>query len=220
MPKAISRELGDDIGQVFAKYQGMSMGKVVDGKLTAIEGRFWLPEDPQRRLGQWDIEVSVPASYPFGFPRLRETSGFIPMSLERHMMSEREACTEHTYYRNLRARQGLSLTQFMEEFVVRYFKWQVLFESGYAGKLQGWGHGHDGDREFFYEFLNSTDVQFITRALDIASGGKHKLGLNDPCFCGSGKRLKRCHKELITKLRFAVPLNELPGLSTKLFLRA
>ncbi|WP_217908963.1 SEC-C metal-binding domain-containing protein [Vreelandella maris] len=25
--------------------------------------------------------------------------------------------------------------------------------------------------------------------------GKNKIGRNDPCWCGSGKKYKRCHKD-------------------------
>ena len=30
-------------------------------------------------------------------------------------------------------------------------------------------------------------------AVGVAPGGQRKIGRNDPCFCGSGKKYKHCH---------------------------
>lgn len=191
------------------QYTGLSILSKRDGKPVGLTGRFWVPEN--RHLGEWEIQIITLSGYPYTFPVLREISGFIPVCPDRHMDAGHIACTENTFKANLRARQGISLLQFIEAFVVRYFKWQLLYEcEAHRPFLKSWGHGDDGLREFIYETLESTDIFFIQKVLKKLAD-KVKIGRNMPCICGSQIKFKKCHIYNMNLLRQAIPQSDLPN---------
>jgi hypothetical protein len=192
MDKKAERLLLKDVTAVLEKHPGLmvTFNKDVPVKLY---GTYQLRDEVHGLQGEWEIAIPIPLRYPHAFPFLFETSGLIPPTPDRHMNAYRIACTELDIRAEARARKGITLSQFLTEYVARYFSWQLLYEAGHKHELNSWGHGSDGPREYFYEALSTKSHDLIYKALTLLHQ-RDSPRRNDPCFCQSGKKYKACHE--------------------------
>ena len=100
--------------------------------------------------------------------------------------------------------RGSDLTDFFNCFVVPYFARQAYYQThGQWPPGQERSHGAAGIVESFSDTLSelgSPCVATIDRFLIVLASPGHPKG-NDPCPCGSGKKIRKCHRRLVWKLR-------------------
>ena len=198
MDKKTERILFRDVTSVLDQYPGLTI--VFDDDIPVrLFGTYHLRDNSGALQGGWEIMIPVPANYPYEFPVLFEISGLIPPTPERHMSAQRIACTELTILAEARSRRGITLLQFLQDYVDRYFSWQVLYESGHAETLESWGHGDEGTLEFLYGTLSTDSHSLIKLALALVEQ-RSWPARNDRCFCQSGRKFKVCHERGIKTL--------------------
>ena len=166
---------------------------------VTVTGTLWLDSG----IG-FSVELRIPDDYPDGIPRLVVRPEEIPWEDDRHVVGNGIACLCVSSEYRLHWARGSDLTDFMKCFVVPYFVRQAYYQvHGQWPSGQERTHGATGIIESFSETLTelgSTSVATIERFLILLASRGHPKG-NDPCPCGSGKKIRKCHRRLVWKLR-------------------
>lgn len=152
----------------------------------------------------FSVDLRIPDNYPEGIPRLICRCEEIPWIEDRHVMGSGVACLCVSSEYRLRWPRGSDLTDFLRCFVVPYFARQAYYQThGQWPPGQERSHGAAGIVESFRETLaelGSPSVATIERFLIMMASPAHPKG-SDPCPCGSGKKIRKCHKRLVRALR-------------------
>lgn len=176
---------------------------VIEGDAVAARGSYpVLDVDRRTVLDEYEIEILFPGDYPDRVAIVKEIDGRIPAGQERHMGGDRVACILVEEEWLLRPDHS-SLRVFLAGPVREYFLWQSLVEAGRPEPWKGRDHGIDGAWEVYGEWCGTTDRAAIRRYLEYLTLKKVKGHL--VCPCGSGQRLRDCHREHVSKLRTQIP---------------
>ncbi len=172
------------------------------GETAVVAGTFLLV-DGQTVIDRYMIEIEPPKTYPKGVPALREVAGRIPRDADRHIDADGKACPflpdEYCY----RHPEGMDLIDFLKGPVLGFFVGQSLAERGQPWPQGERGHGDDGIIAFYGELLGANDPLRIQRHLEVL-GAKEVRG-HWECPCGSGKRIRQCHRESLEEFRARIP---------------
>jgi SEC-C motif len=193
------QQLIRDAEAVIARHPTLSI-KWKDEYPVKIFGSFIVEDDQGQPQGYFDIEVQVPAAYPYAFPTLKETSEkILPRTQDRHIDVNGVICYENPRTLELSRHQGITLIDFFRRYVQPFFCWQLLYDMEGPGELGSWSHGTKGIKEFYEDKLRTNDEQEIRTILSAMV--KHSVpSRNASCICGSDKKYKRCHMKLIQEL--------------------
>ena len=166
---------------------------------ATVTGTLWLDSG----FG-FSVDLQIPDGYPEGIPRLVVRPEEIPWQADRHVVTAGVACLCVSSEYRLHWPRGSDLTDFMKCFVVPYFARQAYHQThGQWPAGQERSHGAAGIVESFSETLaelGSPGVATIERFLIMLASPGHPKG-NDSCPCGSGKKIRKCHRRLVWKLR-------------------
>lgn len=95
-----------------------------------------------------------------------------------------------------------NLFDFTEKLVVSFFA--TLF---YKTKMGEWPYGDYAHYEEglleYYSLKLGVQKDFVVAGLEILVG-RNKIGRNEVCFCNSGKKYKKCHREVIEGIQCKV----------------
>ena len=181
--------------------------------LVCVKGSFPVMYD-NKILDRFSIEIKIPRNYPEAVPIVFETEGRIPRVADRHMNEKGEACLFLPDERWEAWPRGSSFLSFLQGPVHNFFLGQSLVEQGGEWPFGQWGHGLLGIFEYYSQIFETKDVDIIINYLDCLSNPKIK-GHWD-CPCGSGKRLRDCHLNVLMELRQNIPLEVLRNSSNKM----
>ena len=166
---------------------------------TTVTGTLWLDSG----FG-FSIDLQIPRDYPEGIPRLVVRPEEVPWEDDRHVLDNGRACLCVSSEYRLHWPRGSDLTDFLECFVVPYFARQAYYQShGCWPPGQERSHGATGIVESFSEILaelGSPGIATIERFLIMLASAGHPKG-HDPCPCGSGRKIRKCHRRLVCTLR-------------------
>lgn len=161
----------------------------------------------------FQVDIKVPANYPYGVPILYESGGRYPFKTERHFNHDGSCCVEVPAVVEREARKGLSLARYVERFAVPFFANQIYYD--HTGKfLKERSHGDAGIREHVEAILYTSNLKELSIIFAFYSKGS-KIGRNDQCFCGSVKKYKHCHLRGILELRRYYTMDELKALYSR-----
>ena len=145
----------------------------------------------------WDsflIKITIPIKpYPYFFPNLFITDDRIPKDDDRHINPDSFCCVEVEQKQTLRAKKGITILQFLDEYVIPYFADQLYYEKQDDWANGDYQHGIDGKIQYYSELTGTDDLKeilYILKNLERIN----TIELYKPCFCKSGKKLKYCHK--------------------------
>lgn len=166
---------------------------------TTVTGTPWLDSG----FG-FSVDLRIPGDYPEGIPQLVVRPEEIPWHVDRHAVTTGVACLRVSSEHRFHWPRGSDLTGFMKCFVVPYFARQAYCQThGQWPDGQERPHGAAGIFESFSETLTelrSPGVATIERFLIMLASPGHPKG-NDPCPCGSGKKIRKGHRRLVRTLR-------------------
>jgi hypothetical protein len=205
MNKKALEVLQADIDRIRAVQPGLRL-KFLKDVPVEIFGTYVVRDHNGKLQGDFEIRVIIPAAYPHGFPSLFETSDKIERIADRHIDKEGLVCEEFTRAKTIIASKGLTLERYFNEWVNRYFCWQLLYEEEGMKHLEQWSHNARAIVEFYQDFLKLQDENDIVRFLKAMTEGT--IGRNDLCPCGQQRKLKACHAETFTDLK-RVPKKQL-----------
>lgn len=132
------------------------------------------------------IEIHWADGFPYKFPILYEVGGDIPCEPDWHKYSSEACCITVDYDENLKCRNGITVSYFVKTEVIPYLanQWHKQVTGNFKAE---YSHGEKARFEFLLDFA------FGNRKIDI--------GRNDKCFCGSNKKYKKCHSDIIEGMR-------------------
>lgn len=156
----------------------------------------------------WDsfqIKIKLPKGYPYSFPKVFSVGNRIPIEDDRHINEDASCCVAVIQEETLRATRGITIIQFINEFVVPFFANQLYFEKHNMWANGDYLHSIDGIIQFYKE---QTDLESLNEIiLFLKELPKiRQLGRNDKCFCNSKLKYKNCH---------LLPLNKILSLPIK-----
>lgn len=165
-----------------------------------IWGTFQIYDDLGALQGSFDIEVTIPANYPYGFPILKETSDKIERVIARHISTNGFICEEIDQKEMIIASKGITIKEYFDHYVFKHLCWQLVYEEEGNKNLQEWSHFGDGILQFYLEALTTNDPAFVEACLKRLVSNSLP-GRNDACLCGSDKKAKYCHLEQINEIK-------------------
>ena len=159
----------------------------------------------------WDsflIKISIGIkSYPHFFPVLFLKDERIPKEEDRHINPDLSCCVEIEQKQFLRKKRGITILQFLDEYVIPHFADQLYFEKESKWASGDYKHGFDGKIQYYTETMG---VSTLIEVLSILKNLQRidTLKMYETCFCNSGKKLKFCHKQELKQL-LQLPKNKL-----------
>ena len=162
---------------------------------------------PDSGIG-YSIRLEIPGNYPRGVPKLRLDRNEIPWEIDRHVYPDSGIaclCVRSEYRKHWPP--GSDLTDFLEVLVRPYLIGQAYYQAhGHRPPGLGRSHGVEGIMEAYRELLaplGAVEAPVITNVMRLLARPSHPGG-HETCPCGSGRRLRKCHRSLITDLRRVV----------------
>lgn len=146
------------------------------------------------------IEIHHAQGYPYRFPVLLEVGNDISCGEEWHKDRNNNCCLTVAPVEILKCKNGYTVSQFIQEWVIPFLANQ--YHKSITGRyLNEYPHGREGLITFFTELLLTPDQEMWKQYFSYAFGIKRlKNKRNDPCLCGSGKKIKNCHRPIFKVL--------------------
>lgn len=178
-----------------------------NGAGISVTGAFLVAESlyaisPAGPLISFDIRIEIKGKYPSDEPRVFETGGRIPRTIDRHINTDGDCCV--TIWEDWLVRAyDTSFAAFLNGPLREYFLGQYVFERTAKWPFSERPHGSDGLYEAYAEILGirnrKKDVTYYLRLLSKDWPRGHWF-----CPCGSGKRLRHCHRDDLAALHAKV----------------
>ncbi|HML96263.1 MAG TPA: SEC-C domain-containing protein [Thermodesulfobacteriota bacterium] len=197
-------EICSEIEQIIKiKYRSLKL--VSDDDKLRLKGIFPII-DPENgsEIDRYKIEIEFHPDYPVNMPILRETQGRIPRTIDRHIVGDDgRAClfVREEGYRRLS--QNPSIISFIEGPVYQFLLSQSYYELTGDWLFGEWAHGPAGVFEFYSEILETEDPKIILTFVKYLSNKEIRNYWR--CYCGSGRKLKKCHLTFMYKIRNQIP---------------
>jgi hypothetical protein len=152
----------------------------------------------------WDrykLKVIVPKDSPCGLPTVYEIGNRIPQVPDRHMETNGKACIVLPDAFWYEYPDGMNLHEFLDGPLRHFLANQSLIDRGCTDNWKDgeWKHGSEGIIQFYSKIIGTDDPNIIHEYLKLMISDEIKG--HWPCPCGSGERLRKCHKDLVSNLR-------------------
>jgi hypothetical protein len=157
----------------------------------------------------WDkfsVRLVIQNDYPMSLPTITETGRRIPRDGKWHINGDDTCCvgTPAEQFSKLHGR--LTILNWFRQFAIPFFA-NFIFKKDKGDYYNGeWSHGPKGIFEHYSMLFETDDLKFLLERLRCCIG-RDKKSLNVPCFCGSGKKYKRCYVLQPDRHRYNIPLH-------------
>jgi len=174
----------------------------VKSECAVAHGTYGVRVPETDRDIEYGIVIFFPDNYPKHPPILFCNDSKLPIGIiDRHIMKDGSACLGVRAEINNRWRSNPTVVNFIENIVEPFLVWQAHFDA--FQKPPPWGqrsHFEKGILEFYSELWGVPTEADIVGFMKLL-GRKNEPKGHEICPCNSGKRLRKCHKELIIKAR-------------------
>lgn len=174
----------------------------IRGQGVYVTGSFPVRQD-DAEIDRFQIEIQLPANFPGGIPRVRETGRRIPRIADRHMYPDGTACLFVDEDWIMANPEGTDWLTFLNGPVLNFFIGQCLVEAGAGWPFGERSHGARGILECYAGLTGANDLRIAYHYLQTLSPKKVKG--HWPCPCGSGIKIRDCHKQMIWDLKKKIP---------------
>ena len=180
--------LKKDIEFVLDKYPKLKLHNNI------LSGEIDIFDNNDTYYSSYEIKVVIPKEYPYSFPEVYETSGKIPRIADRHINDdEGNCCLCVLQEADIRAKRGITIFDFLDEYVAPFLANQIYFEANGEWANGEYKHGISGIIQYYCELFKTQDIKLILKGFDFYKAKSTKS--YEICFCGSGKKLKKCHQK-------------------------
>ncbi|HCL56518.1 MAG TPA: hypothetical protein DHW82_05860 [Spirochaetia bacterium] len=174
-----------------------------EGKIR-LTGRLRVIDQNGDEHGNFLVEIVFPDDYPYEFPKVYEKEGKIPVDSARHMNSDGSFALCFKYDEIFHIKKGLKVIYLIETLIIPFLSRQLFFDQFGEWVSGDRLFGDEGIVDFYQKELNTKDLKIISNILETVLT-THKIAPNAPCFCKSGKKFKKCHRELFEHIKMKVP---------------
>ena len=155
---------------------------------------------------EYGICILFSGRYPKHIPILFCNDSKLPISdIDRHIMNNGSACLG--VYTDIMTRWSIKpdIVNFLENFVAPFLVWQAYYDA--HQEPPPWGqrpHFVDGVIEYYSDMLGIDRRQVVIEFMKLLARKNCPKG-HELCPCGSGKQIRKCHRELLYSTREKVP---------------
>jgi SEC-C motif-containing protein len=144
----------------------------------------------------WDYPGHEPVAYDAALRFKPKPGGKLA---DRHLASsDGQCCLWLDPESRWNSRDPSALRLFLDELAV-FFDRQLIYDLTGEWPGPSYSHGPDGYLEFIQEQLGNDAV--LTKALMPVITMETRIGPNEACICGSGKKFKKCHREVVERIQ-------------------
>lgn len=181
-----------DLQQFLSDYPGFSL--LEEAGVNVLVGDVTFQADG--KLYSYEVKIVATFEYPARFPRVYEVGNTFPKIADWHTYADESFCFTVPPLEILRCRKGITLTTFLQEWIVPYLANQQYRKN--EGKYANgeFSHGLWGLMEYYGPLLKSKSVVDVEIALTFAIDHK-RVERVSRCFCGNGKKYRHCHKKAV-----------------------
>jgi len=174
------------------------------GDTWEIEGCIDVVDDEGSLWDTYNIKIIVPAKFPDQLFELQETGNKIPKGPEWH---NNDFCCLSTNAVMFSEMVGnITLLNWLDKFAHPFLANHVFKSKTGHYANEEFEHGDAGIIQGYFKVFRTNDLSIVLEKLKLITGTK-KLGRNDPCFCSSGKKYKRCFQTGIEKHSPGIPIS-------------
>ena len=152
----------------------------------------------------FSTHLIIPDNYPNRVPSLKCNPKEIPCEVDRHVYRDGMACLCVTSEYRTHWPPESDITDFLSTLVVPYFVAQAFYDAhGHWPATGQRSHGRKGIVESYREYLDplgSVSARTVHDTMKLMARVSAPKG-HDPCPCGSGRKLRKCHREIFSNLR-------------------
>lgn len=161
---------------------------IYDENLNQFRGYLEVDENDVYKI---EIDLNP---FPDSFPLVKEIGERIPHLSDRHIYDSGYCCFTTKANENILLKSKVkTIPFFINEIVVPYFLNQSYYEITGEYKHGEYSHGVSGTIEGYGDILRVKNVWIIYNML-LARSNNYNIGVNDKCYCGSRKKIKKCHR--------------------------
>lgn len=144
------------------------------------------------------IEMAVAMTFPRELPNVRDVGGRIPRSY--HTNPDDTLCLGAITELVLALGRKPTLVTYLEKCVIPFLYGHSYFRRHGVMPYGELDHGTDGLRQQFATLFGAPDRASAQEFVRLAAMRKRHAN-KEPCPCGSGRRLGRCHNERVNRIR-------------------
>lgn len=192
--------------------QGNNAWKI-DGIIDVIddEGGYW---------DSYEVSIVMDTDYPNSLPILVETGNKIERHIDWHMIPGGVCCLSTPAKMFYELGGDITLVKWLNEFAHPFLANHVYKVKTGQYANEEFSHGNKGILEGWRKIIPLIDSSQILLYLQ-QMVGKSKLSLNQLCFCGSGKKYKRCYllnqKDHLMNIPTKQILNDINAISREIY---
>jgi hypothetical protein len=164
-----------------------------------IAGEIDIYDSNDKYYSSFIIKISIPPRYPFEFPILYECRNDIPHIIDRHISMDGSCCVCVTQEEDIRKRTGITIKEFIFEYVIPFFANQIYFETNNNSWANGdYLHGYNGFIQYYQELFKTMDINIIV--LGFRCFFAKSMKSYEKCFCGSNLKYRKCHLKALDQM--------------------
>jgi hypothetical protein len=190
--------LDKDIHEVLVMFPKLKL--IERDKKKTVSGEIDIFDVANNYVDSFDIAVFIPRNYPYGFPLLFETSNKLEHIPDRHFNEDESCCVCSLQEVDLISQKGISMKDFFLGYVIPYLANQLYFNIEKEWANGDYDHGAEGILQYYRELFELDRIEEIFELLSFLN--KNRMNRNDTCFCGKKQKLKRCHLQTYTIIKF------------------
>lgn len=195
-----------DFNAVSEKFPKLILEKFRNG-IYHCEGEIDIFDNNNNYWDSFEIKIKLPKGYPYSFPKVFIVGNRIPHEDDRHINEDASCCVAVLQEETLRASRGITIIQFINEYVIPFFANQLYFEKHHKWANGDYLHSIEGIIQFYKEQTHLGSAEEIILFLKKLPTIK-QLSRNDRCFCNSELKYKNCHLLQLNKI-LSLPINRI-----------
>lgn len=167
-----------------------------------VGGKFVVSDGPSEDgpLAEFDVVIFVPARFPEKEPKVWETDGKLPNDIDRHTYGDTACCT-CVWAEWLARNPTPTFREYLEGPVYNFFLSQLYFEACEEWPFGEREHGLDGVVQAVAKILGQPSLTLEDSRRYLRALSAKQLKGHFDCPCGSGRRIRACHFDEISKMR-------------------
>jgi hypothetical protein len=202
----LNKIIDKDYSELLPRYPKL-MKPVLEGNVWKINGSIDVIDDEGGYWDTYQVLIFVPPRYPEDIPVMQEISEKIERHIDWHNPSG-FCClaTRAKIFHDLS--DGITLLKWLDKFAHPFLANHVYRKRTGHYAHEEFSHGTKGIIEGWEKISGIRGASAILKHLAQISGYRTQA-LNRPCFCGSGKKYKRCYELNPTIHRYKIPWAEI-----------
>jgi hypothetical protein len=185
---------------------------------AVVHGTYGIPIPDSHDQIEYGICILLVDRYPKQLPVLFCNDPKLPIgNIDRHIMDDGSACLGIYADLMIRWLRKPDIVNFLENFAAPFLVWQAYFDA--HQRPPSWGqrsHFADGILEYYAELLGVGKRKSVVDFMKLLARKNQPKG-HEMCPCGSGKRLRNCHRQLLYSTREKVEWEYVAGDLQKVF---